>query len=135
MDFPRPIRFNGGQTANAFREKTDEDAGICNSSGRVASMGANQIVAQEYARRQLRADRPHRRRQAGLFDEVRDLASPGNATSGGSRAGAAAGAGSTAERDFRLVLRTKTAGPIGQSCGQWVRMLLASGMFGCKSLS
>jgi hypothetical protein len=45
MDFPPPIRFNGGQTGQVARDK-DEEAGICNSPDRIARLGANEIVTQ-----------------------------------------------------------------------------------------
>ena len=63
----------------------DEEACICNSADRIAGMGANQIAAQERdgACRSLRAHRPDRRRQAGLFDEVRAFARPAATASAG----------------------------------------------------
>lgn len=63
-----------GRAARVLRE-SDEEARICNSLDLVARLGANEIVTQERdrARGQLCADRPHRRRQAGLFNEVREF--------------------------------------------------------------
>jgi hypothetical protein len=56
--------------------ETDEEAGFRNSPDLVTCMGPNEIAAQERdrARRSLRAHRPDRRRQTGLFDEVRQFA-------------------------------------------------------------
>src|SRR3981081_1424792 len=56
-------------------QEADEEAGLCNSPDRIARLGADQVDAEgrDRACRQLRADRPHRRRQAGLFDEVRQF--------------------------------------------------------------
>jgi hypothetical protein len=90
-----------------LREKTDEEAGICNSPGRFPRLGANEIVTQEHdrARGPLCADRPHRRPQTGVLDEVRQFAgATAAAAAGGSRAGAASAAGGTTKRNFRLVL-------------------------------
>jgi len=87
MDLPRPIRFNAGQMAHRFSGQTDEEARSCNSPDRIAGLGANQIAAQERdgARRSLCADWPDRRRQAGLFDEVREFAGPAATASGPAR--------------------------------------------------
>ena len=81
-------------------------------------MGANQAVAEERkrARRQLRADRPHRRRPAGLFDEVREFARACagiTATAGRSRTCSACAAGSSSQRNFRMVPGSEAAGRIG----------------------
>jgi hypothetical protein len=56
--------------------QTDEEACIGHSLDGVACVGANEIVTQGRDRpcRQLRPDRPDRRRQAGVFDEVREFA-------------------------------------------------------------
>jgi hypothetical protein len=56
--------------------ETDEEAGFRNSPDLVTCMGPNEIAAQERdrTRRSLRAHRPDRGRQAGLFDEVRQFA-------------------------------------------------------------
>jgi hypothetical protein len=84
----------------------DEEACICSSPDLIACPGANQIVIQERdgARRQLCADWPDRRRQTGLFDEVREFAGTAAAGSNQGGAPAAPGAGSATQRDFRLVL-------------------------------
>jgi hypothetical protein len=56
--------------------QTDEEACVSYSLDGVARVGANEIVTQGRDRpcRQLRPDRPDRRRQAGVFDEVREFA-------------------------------------------------------------
>src|SRR5882757_8904445 len=113
MDFLWPIRFNGSGPAHA--RDVDEEACICSSPDLIACPGANQIVTQERdcARRQLCADRPDRRRQTGLFDEVREFAGTAAAGSNQGGARAAPGAGSATQRDFRLVLREKETRRIG----------------------
>jgi len=68
-----------------FSSESDEEADICSSPDCVAGLGANENLAQEHhrPRRQLCTDWPDRRRQAGLFDEMRDLAGPGGAAAAG----------------------------------------------------
>ena len=53
-----------------------EKAFTCNSPDLIAGLGANETVTQGRGRAsgQLCADRPDRRRQAGVFDEVREFA-------------------------------------------------------------
>jgi hypothetical protein len=97
MDFLWPIRFNGSGPAHL--RDVDEKACICNSPDLIAGLGANQVVAQgrDRARRQLCADRPDRRRQTGLFDEVREFAGTAATAAAGSNQGGAravSGAGS-----------------------------------------
>jgi len=79
-------------------------------------MGTNQTGAEERdrARRQLCAHRPHRRWQAGLFDEVRKFAGAGctAATAGRGSATACSATGSAPLRHFRLVPRSEAAGRI-----------------------
>ena len=83
MDFFWPIRFNGPNRRIA--REPDEETCICNSPDRIAGLGANQIAAQERdgACRSLCAHWPDRRRQAGLFDEVRKFAGPAATASAG----------------------------------------------------
>jgi hypothetical protein len=72
LDDPLQWKPNGACLAR----ETDEEACICDSLDRIAGVGANEIVTQGRDRpcRQLRPDRPHGRRQAGVFDEVREFA-------------------------------------------------------------
>src|ERR1700738_833847 len=83
MDFFWPIRFNGPNLRMA--REPDEEACICNSADRIAGMGANQIATQERdgACRSLCAHWPDRRRQTGVFDEVRKFAGPAVTASAG----------------------------------------------------
>ena len=104
-----------GATALTHRE-ADEEARPCHSPDFVACMGTNQTGAEERdrARRQLCAHRPHRRWQAGLFDEVRKFAGAGctAATAGRGSATACSATGSAPLRHFRLVPRSDAAGRI-----------------------
>jgi hypothetical protein len=58
--------------------ENDEKSFTCNSPDLIARLGANRTFIQGRGRasRQLYADRPDRRRQTGLFDEVREFAGP-----------------------------------------------------------
>jgi hypothetical protein len=72
-------------TERRIAREPDEEACICNSPDLIASMGANQIAAQERdgACRSLCAHWPDRGRQTGLFDEVREFAGPAATASAG----------------------------------------------------
>jgi hypothetical protein len=66
-----------GQASDArLARKNHEEAFTCNSPDLIAGLGANETVIQgrNRASRQLCADRPDRRRQTGLFDEMRQSA-------------------------------------------------------------
>jgi hypothetical protein len=62
-----------------------EKAFTCNSPDLIARLGANETVTQGRgcASGQLCADRPDRRRQTGVFDEVREFAGPAATTAAG----------------------------------------------------
>ena len=111
----------GTNSATPHRE-ADEEARSCDSPDLVACVGANQAGAEERdrARRQLCADRPHRRWPAGLFDEVREFAGAGaaiTATAGRSGAGSACATRSSSQRNFRMVLGSEAARRIGAFSG------------------
>jgi hypothetical protein len=114
MDFFWPIRFNGPN--RRITREPDEETCICHSPDRIAGMGADQIAAQERdgACRPLCAHWPDRRRQTGLFDEVREFAGPAvTASAGRNQCATGAGAGGAAKRVFRSVLRKKETGRVG----------------------
>jgi hypothetical protein len=69
-----PVQWRPNRACLA--RQTDEEACISHSLDGVACVGANEIVTEGRDRscRQLRSDRPDRRRQAGVFDEVREFA-------------------------------------------------------------
>src|ERR1700682_5797844 len=107
-----PVQWAERRTAR----EPDEEACICHSADRIAGMGANQIAAQERdgACRSLCAHWPDRRRQTGLFDEVRKFAGPAaTASAGRNQCATGSGAGSATKRVFRSVLRKTEAGRIG----------------------
>jgi len=107
-----PVQWAERRTAR----EPDEEACICHSADRIAGMGANQIAAQERdgACRSLCAHWPDRRRQTGLFDEVRKFAGPAaTASAGRNQCATGSGAGSATKRVFRSVLRKKETGRIG----------------------
>src|SRR5438477_12196847 len=87
------------------------------SADRLAGRGASQVDAQGHggASRPLCPDRADRGWQAGLLHEMREpagtaFAPAAGGTEGGARAGRRAGAGGSAERPFRLVLRPPVRG-------------------------
>jgi hypothetical protein len=84
MDFLWLIRFNGADQRRPPCEKNHAEVLACNSLDLIARLGANETVAQGHDRagRQLCADRPDRRRQTGLFDEVREFAGPAATAAG-----------------------------------------------------
>src|SRR5260370_21521811 len=86
-----------------------EKAFTCNSPDLIARLGANETVTQGRCRAsgQLCADRPDRRRQTGLFDEVREFAGPdatAAAAAGSNQGGAGSGARGASQQDVRWVL-------------------------------
>src|SRR4051812_40209167 len=102
---------SGSMRRRPYVRKIDEEARTDHSADFLAGPRADKIDAKEHdrPRRQLRADRPDRRRQAGLFDEVRQPSRAACAVAAGriqgsAGAGRGSGAGNSAQRDFWLVL-------------------------------